>query len=162
LWEQQTDARLPWLVVRYPRALRRDETVWATRLTDASATVLLQSPLRSRVAGLLLKGETGVWILLESGDQTKDDSAAELLQKQLKKMTQPLKLPVLNKNDPDDRIAQGPDVPELKVSFSLLRLSRTDPAEQALVQMLLHAEEDLLSLGDKPMAFPIFGRGRAH
>jgi hypothetical protein len=162
LWEAQENAELPWMVVRYPRTLRRDETVWATRLTDAAAQRLLQSPLRSKVADLLLKGETGVWILLESGDRTKDDAAAELLRKQLKKMTQTLKLPELNKNDPDDRITRGPGVPDLKVSFALLRLSRTDPAEQALVQMLLHAEDDLITLGAKPMAFPIFGRGRAH
>jgi hypothetical protein len=150
------------MVVRYPRVLRRDETVWATQFTAVSASALLQSPLRDKVANLLLKGETGVWILLESGDHKKDDAAAELLQKQLKRMAQTLKLPELNKNDPDDRIARGPGVPELKVSFALLRLSRRDPAERAVVQMLLHAEEDLISLGEKPMAFPIFGRGRAH
>ena len=54
----------------------------------------------------------------------------------------------------------------MKVSFSSLRLSRTDPAEKIFVDMLLGSEgggELSLRADDvrgKPMAFPVFGRGR--
>jgi hypothetical protein len=158
LWEAQTDAALPWMVVRYPAAVRRDETVWATRLTAKSVERLLDSPIRRALARLIRGGETGVWLLLECGDKEKDDAAAERVRKELKRMPQVLKLPDLKKDDPEDRLAAGP---ELRISFTLLRLSRTDPAEQALVQMLLHSEKDLAEYSAEPMAFPIFGRGRA-
>jgi hypothetical protein len=49
----------------------------------------------------------------------------------------------------------------LKIAFSMLRLSRTNAAEQPLVQMLMNVEPDLSEYRDKPMVFPIFGRGRA-
>ena len=70
-----------------------------------------------------------------------------------------LKLPEISEED----IAQGLvliDPEDLKLKFSLHRLARTDPAEQMFVEMLLSSEDDLR--GDKlPLAFPIFGRGRA-
>jgi hypothetical protein len=57
----------------------------------------------------------------------------------------------------DDAPAEGV---ELKLAFSMLRVSRDDPAEQFLVSMLLETEPDLKDFS-APMAFPVFGRGRA-
>ena len=50
----------------------------------------------------------------------------------------------------------------LKIAFSIRRLSRKDPEEAVLRAMLLHLEEDLLDeeFADKPMLFPVFGKGR--
>ena len=48
----------------------------------------------------------------------------------------------------------------VRIAFSLLRVSRTNPEEQAFVAMLLNSEEDLAK-EKGPMAFPFFGRGRA-
>ena len=45
----------------------------------------------------------------------------------------------------------------MRIAFSVYRLSRTDPAEQPLVTMLLNSDTGL----EGPIAFPIFGRGRA-
>src|SRR5205085_2643906 len=45
------------------------------------------------------------------------------------------------------------------VAFSVVRIRRDDPAEQFLVQLMLHSEPDLPGLKG-PMAFPVFGRGR--
>jgi hypothetical protein len=102
-------------------------------------------------------GETAVWLLLESGDRRKDDEAARLLESRLKQLTTTLKLPELT-DAPEDRVT--PDGPPLRIAFSVIRLSRTDAAEQLLVSMLLHSEEDLMD-SKEPMAFPVFGRGRA-
>ena len=45
----------------------------------------------------------------------------------------------------------------------MLRVSRTDPAEKAFVQMLLSTEPGLTDkeFDGQPMVFPVFGRGRA-
>jgi hypothetical protein len=54
----------------------------------------------------------------------------------------------------------------LEVRCSILPIQRNDPAESFLVQMLLHSEPDLpgqpaLTKLKDPMAFAVFGRGRA-
>ena len=58
---------------------------------------------------------------------------------------------------PEQALAQPP----LRVGFSLLTVSRTDPAEAVFVSILDHTEPDLTELVSQPMAFPFYGRGRA-
>jgi hypothetical protein len=97
-----------------------------------------------------------VWLLLESGDSQKDDEAAALLEREFKKLELTLALPELSSSPEDQLLASVP----LRVAFSVLRVSRDDPAEEALTAMLIHSEPDLAERSD-PMAFPVFGRGRA-
>ena len=49
----------------------------------------------------------------------------------------------------------------LRLAFSIVKVKRDDPAEAAFVAMLLASEEDLRGFQNEPMAFPIFGQGRA-
>jgi len=50
---------------------------------------------------------------------------------------------------------------DLKISFSAIRVSRSDPAEEMLVRMLMRSEPDLeTEHAGKPMVFAVFGRGR--
>jgi hypothetical protein len=146
--------------VRYPESARIKENVWAGRLTAEAAKTLLDSPTRREVVRRIVSGDSGVWILLEGGDPARDEAAAKLVQTELAKLQKDLKLPQLT-DDPEDKLSvKGPP---LKLAFSMVRLSRTDPAEQMLVQMLLGLEPDLRSPKYKgqPMAFGVFGRGRA-
>ncbi len=73
-------------------------------------------------------------------------------------MTATLALPM----PPGDVVQASTDYypgPPLRIAFSMVRVSRTDPAEAFLVRMLLQSESDLPTL-DEPMAFPVYGRGR--
>jgi hypothetical protein len=67
-----------------------------------------------------------------------------------------LELPELTTAPEDSLLTSAP----LAVGFSLLRIKRDDPAEQALAAMLIHSESDLAERTD-PMVFPVYGRGRA-
>jgi len=49
----------------------------------------------------------------------------------------------------------------LKLSFSVVTLRAGDAAEKAFRETLLNSEDDLKELQHEPMAFPVFGRGRA-
>ena len=62
----------------------------------------------------------------------------------------------------EDLASRVLSVPEsaLKVAFSLQRVSRVDPGETLLAHCLLGTEDDLEDTRE-PMAFPVFGRGRA-
>jgi hypothetical protein len=157
LFEAQPDKdNLPLLVVRYPASSGINENVWSGRLSADAVRQLLDSPSRREIVRRIVSGDSGVWILLECGDRAQDDAAEKLLRAELLKLQQTLRLPELTA-DPEDQLSgKGP---ELKLSFSLLRVSRADPAERMLVAMLQRLEEKLPA--DRPMAFAVFGRGRA-
>jgi len=94
-------------------------------------------------------------VLLESGNRGKDNAAAALLEKELRRLEETLALPVL-----DGWGQTGTAREPLQVKFTLYRLSRDDPDEQMLVDMLLHSEPDLTTkYAREPLAFPIYGRG---
>ena len=158
LWEAQSSSELPWMVVRYPRFSRVLEDAWSGHFTAAAVEMLLDSPTRKEIARRILEGEAAVWVLLESGIQQQDEAAARLLETQLKKMEETLEISVPEEDGILD-MAYTLTNSDKPVKFSMVRLSRNDPSEQIFVQMLLHTELDLKTVS-KPMAFPIFGRGR--
>lgn len=157
-WERQQNAELPWMAVLYPHPSFIQANVWAGKPTADALEALVDSPARREIARRILKGQTAVWLLLESGDKTKDDAAAKLLKQQSQELAKMLKLPEIA---PEDRVFLGEDTPDLRVEFSVVRVSRNDPKEKLFVQMLLHSESDLHEFDSEPMVFPVFGRGRA-
>jgi hypothetical protein len=161
LWQAQRSATAPWLVLRMTRHGQRPEQVWAAPFTAASVDLMLDSPVRRTIANAIRTGDSAIWVLLECGDKTRDDGAAKILNEQLRQLAKSLKLPVLRADNPEDRIERGPNMPELRLGFSMVRMSRSDPAEAPLVEMLMRVEEDLVKYADRPIAFPVFGRGRA-
>lgn len=156
LWSAQPNSELPWMVVKYPRFSRVLEDAWAGHFTAADVETLLDSPIRREIARCILNGEAAVWVLLESGIQQQDEAAARLLETQLRKMSENLRILVPEEDTLVDMTYAKND---LSVAFSMVRLSRNDSSERMFVQMLLHTELDLEAIL-KPMAFPIFGRGR--
>ncbi len=162
LWKQQKSDVLPWIAVEYPQSL---PPASAAALTRENVTRILDSPARREIARRVLKGETAVWIFLESGKREADDNAFKLLQKEIMLAGRNLKLPEIDKQDIEDKLVTI-DPEDLKIAFSAIRVSRDDPAEKFLVDMLLGSEgagEDGFrspQFAGQPMAFPIFGRGR--
>jgi hypothetical protein len=116
---------------------------------------VLESPARRELLARLLRGDSAVWIMVESGDKERDDAQAEVLLSTLKDLGETLALPELREG-PEDQLTNK-TVP-FRLGFSALRVSRTDPAEESLVRMLLRGAGGPAGL---PAAFPVFGRGRA-
>jgi hypothetical protein len=156
LFAAQQDAKAPWLVVQYPQHLRIETPLLAGPLDGDIPTNLTNSPVRQELVRLLAEGQTAVWLFLECGDGPKDEEAAARVERELALLESSLALPELSSSPEDQLLASVP----LRVGFSLLRVARDDPAEQALVAMLVHSESDLAERSD-PMVFPVFGRGRA-
>ena len=154
LWESQSASELPWMLVKYPRFSAVSDDLWAGKFTADVVELLLDSPVRKKIARSLLDGEVAVWVLLDSGIREQDEAAASLLKDELKKMSEGLNIVI-----PELGEEQLGDLDQ-RVSFSMIRLSRDDPNEQMFIQMLLRSEWDLKDY-PKPIAFPIFGRGRA-
>ncbi len=159
LARQSDTGPLPALVVRFPRAARTLATVWSGPLTAETVRQLLDSSARQEIVARLSQGQSAVWVLLESGDLEKDAAAAKLIESRLTDLTSTLTLPKLDPNDiVNGLVSVGQE--DLRLEFSLLRIARSDTAEQPFIQMLLGTEADLKD-SREPIAFPVFGRGRA-
>ncbi len=162
LLDKQAPPEWPWLVLRYPFAPPQAGTLWAGPLTEENVAQLLHSPARHETAQRLTKGDAAVCLFLESGDAAKDTKAFQTLERELKTA------PGLITTAPapigeEDTVAESSDgehsAPK-PPAFSIVRVRRDDPEEAFLVDMLLGTEADLREF-DEPMAFPVFGRGRA-
>ena len=145
---------LPLLVLQYPPHLKIAKPVWSGPPTAESVASLADSPARKELARRLAAGQTAVWLVLEHAGASED--AAALVESEIEKLQEQLELPELT-DAPEDAISASAP---LKIEFSVLRIRRDDPAEQALVAMLLGSEPDLAGRTE-PMVFPVFGRGRA-
>ncbi len=166
-WKEYGGDSLPWVVVRYPLLAPSQEVIWRGQLSQAAFDQLVDSPKRREIAQRILAGDSIVWVLLESGDKTLDEAAFSTLTRELARLEKLLKLPFTQGDlqDPDSIASFGSDLAStlpLRLSFSVVRLSRHDPSEQVLVSMLLKSESDLLDAeySSQPMAFPMYGRGR--
>jgi len=155
----------------YPGRIQGFETkpIWKGNLTQEAAYQMVDSPLRRELAKRILKGESSIWVLIESGDKAKDDAAAKMLEKESARAQEELKIPdgVVGQNElaagaeapaNSDNILQS-EVP-LKIEFSLIRVKRLNKEEDIFLKMFLNLEDDLGEWSKEPMAFPVFGRGR--
>ncbi len=155
LWKTLGEQSLPLVVLQYPERLGEETPFWTAPLNQESIARVIDSPIRAELVRHLTRGESAVWIFLESGDRTRDDALAATLTKELNTLALTMKLPALT-DTPDDKLMSN--IP-LKISFSVLRLPRAekdDVLAQVLSPKFLEEEE-----AQEALAFPVFGRGRA-
>jgi hypothetical protein len=158
-WKSEAESSSPWIALYYPSSAPLQTHLWAGPLTEPNCDALLDSPVRRQIVQDLLNGVSAVFVLLESSDsaadQAADQAAAETLTRELAASEDSLVLPERTEDD-------VPDIDESKVriDFSTVRVSRQDPDEKILVEMLLGLEPGLRDIAS-PMVFPVYGRGRA-
>jgi hypothetical protein len=150
---EKVPEKLPALALWYPMLKGRGAPFWTGEFTPATVTAITDSPKRKELAKRLSEGQSGVWILVESGDAAKDKAALQLLNKEMETATKELTemLPT---------IVDQAETPGLSFKFSVLPVSRSDPNEQFLLTSLLRSEPDLENYANEPVLFPVFGRGR--
>ncbi len=154
-YDEQTMPHLPWMVVRYPYIENIDTPAWSGEFTPGNAEFLMESPARRRLAESLAEGRK-VWVIVESGNRSRDRAVRELLDKELERLEQTLALP-----DPEQWFVSDNGMPEPEIKFELMSISRDSPAEKFLLGMLLNSEKDLHEFESQPMVFPVYGRGIA-
>ncbi|RJP19343.1 MAG: hypothetical protein C4527_27600 [Candidatus Omnitrophota bacterium] len=159
-FENESETELPALIVRFPPHTGIQTNILYTSLSAKTVQSIPDSPIRHEIAKRLLNGDSAVWVLLQSGKREKDESAARLLDEQLKKMEDQLQLPetvvaLANDLGEENGAASG-----LRIHFSSIHLSKTDAAEQLFLHTLMQSESDLHEYANEPMVFPIYGRGR--
>jgi hypothetical protein len=159
LAEQRKIAAYPWIEIFYPAQSQIRGLVWSGPLTSPQVKRILASPQRSGLVQRLLSGEVAVWVLVKSGHEAKDQQALHSLTTHLRRASSTLRIPEIG-TDLDGNPVEVTDFKTYPVHFGLLEIARDDPDEELLVSALLKSEPDLEQY-DEPMAFPVFGRGRA-
>jgi len=159
LAEQRKIAVFPWVEAFYPSHSQVRTPVWSGPLTLDRARRILDSPKRSGLAQKLLSGEVAVWILIKSGNEVKDRRALQSLRACLERGSKTLKIPETG-TDLNGNQVEVADFKTYPVHFDLMEIARDDPEEDLLVNALMRSEPDLGQYDD-PLAFPVFGRGRA-
>ena len=159
LAEQRKIVAYPWVEVFYPAHFQVSAPVWSGPLDANRVRKILVSPARSRLAQALLRGDVAVWVLIKSGHDQKDRRAFQSLKTHLERASATLRIPEIG-TDLNGNPVEVSDFKTYPVHFALAEIARDDPDEQLLVKALLHSESDLQQY-DEPMAFPVFGRGRA-
>jgi hypothetical protein len=154
LMSEKVPDNLPVLVMWYPWQKGRTPPVWQGKLTPSTVKAFLKSPVRQKLAERLMEGQTAVWIFIKSGNVANDKAAYDLLKKELDTAVSELK-------EEAESIPAEYATPEINYEFSILPVSRSDPNESMLLSLLLGSEPDLDEYADKPVIFPVFGRGRA-
>ncbi|MBM4042135.1 MAG: hypothetical protein FJ290_26865 [Planctomycetes bacterium] len=161
IWKGEKPTAMPWAVLLYPYELRIEQKAWAGPLAAQLSKGLVDSPVRRAVVNGLAAGNCAVWVLVESGDKAKDDAAAKLIAEELKKLEKTLELPAPDMFGGPAEDAFTPEARQaLKVAFTMVRVSRADKAEEGFLDCLLGVDAELKA-EKRPMAFAIFGQGRA-
>jgi len=149
-----TQETLPRLEMRYPIRSGIRGSLWSGELTLEAVEQLLDSPVRRQIAAHLLRRKAAVWVFLESGDRRKDEQAMQTLEKELARLEKTLQVP-----DPTEEWGLDAGDIHTEIDFAIVRMSRRDPDEQLLLLMLTGIERDLKDHADKPIVFPIYGKG---
>ena len=164
LWSLQKGATAPWMAMYYPPrewgpALN---TAWAGPLNQANVTALLDSPARRRIVRALLEGKSAVWVVVPSGDAKADAAPLAALERLLRQAEKEMPLPTPGPNDP----VISTKIP-LKLEFTTVQVSPTDPNEAVFLDMLANsAAETAIGTGQPTpkkgglALYPVFGRGR--
>lgn len=145
--------RLPVLAIWYPEQMGKKAPLWTIELTPANVKALTGSPKRRELAEDLIGGASIVWVFVPSGNPEEDSRAKVLIRRELDEALNDLaKMSFFT--------TAGAREKKLTYGFPILTLSRSDPEERFLLDMLLKSEPDLHEHKNEPMVFPVFGRGR--
>lgn len=143
----------PYIAIWFHQQLFQGKPIWHSQLNSTSLKLLFDSPVRREIAQNLIKGDMAVWILLESGIPHNDDEAftrlvnsLKTIRKDINQIYEKKKIPFVSK--------------EGSVTFSVVRLSPNNHDEKVLTSCLIAMAGDM-EQNNLPMAFAIFGRGRA-
>jgi hypothetical protein len=157
--DQEKNLEFPLMVLHYPKETMIEYPAWYGELSQSNIALLQDSPARNQISKKVLKGETAVFLFLESGDANADQKYLSILRDEIERLSKIIRIPSTGVDEKGNSIEVA-DFQDVIINFSVLPISRQDPAEAIFVKMLLGTEFDLINY-KAPLVFPIFGQGRA-
>ena len=151
----------------------------AGRLDEATVRALVDSPLRTKIGDLLEDGCAAVMVFLP-GSNAEENKQAEKIARDIVTQAAAGKIPVESgfldasmspmmppaegaEEDPaEETLSEEARIAAAsRLKMGLVKVDRSDEAEQWLVRSLMAMEDDLEELTEHPMIFFSYGRGRA-
>ena len=159
LWQQlnqqSNTIALPHVVVRATLPTGK-VNAWHGPLDEAAKLGLANSPARDELAKRLLRGDSIVWLLINSSDKSKNDRAKQLLTKTTAGLEKKVKLPEGVGIPGSELFSEVP----LLVQYSILEIEAGSAKEKFLTQMFGGIRSRAFAKNE-PLIIPVFGRGRA-
>jgi hypothetical protein len=145
--------KLPAVALWYPWRMQREPPVLVWDFSAETVTQLLKSPAREEIVKRIIDGDSAVWLFVESENAETNKITLARINEELKAVE--IELKEMQEENID------PETEGLVYKFSVMSISRSDPEEKALIEMLMKSEEDLHEHKALPMVFPMYGQGRA-
>ncbi len=145
---------LPRVEIRYPSSSGINRVIKTGPLDEAFVKKVLHSPVRHEIAEKLIDRKAAVWVLIPGNSNRKNEPVRERLEKVLSELEEELKVAPA-----DGQYGEAAGEIYEDIDFAIIQLDRDTPEERMLINMLLGMEHDLADYDDKPIAFPIHGRG---
>jgi hypothetical protein len=139
--------------------------VWSGELNAETLKYLVDSPARQAITHHVMRGITGVWLMINGADSAANDKAEADIRKYSGLMKDEFPPPRIGESYKYGRHYVESDVP-LLLEFEVIRIDAANPKEQCLIQILKSPtvakalEIDPAVIGVEPVAIPVFGRGR--
>ncbi|QDT08454.1 hypothetical protein [Planctomycetes bacterium K23_9] len=130
--------------------------VWKGNPSHLPELQLADSPARQEIQRRLLKGDSIVWLVLESEDEKKNRAIKQQLDDRFQLLADKLQLPEGIGLPGSELFSETP----LLLQFSTLTIAANNPEEVFLSTLLTKIEGSAYRNGE-PLVVPIFGRGRA-
>ena len=151
--------KYPFTIIYFPESSDIEKPLWTGRMTLEEAGMIGDSPARREIARRLLKGESAVWLLIESAIEYKDYKVLKLIMEEING---------IRGNPSDNETALPPETdggkeknkPGNQVKMSIIRISRDDVSEKLLLNLLNDIEPEIMNVSNEPVLVPIYARGR--
>ncbi|MBF0196622.1 MAG: hypothetical protein HQL32_02880 [Planctomycetes bacterium] len=149
------------LLSPYPRA-----NVWSGEFTRGNLKYLITSPARQAVIHHVMRGVTGVWLMIDGSDPAVNDKVEADIREYSALMSEEMPPPRIGDSYKYGRHYVESEIP-LLLEFEVIRVAADNPKEQCLVNILRNPdiakalEINPEEIGKQPLAIPLFGRGRS-
>ncbi|MFH1760347.1 MAG: hypothetical protein ABIA63_04525, partial [bacterium] len=160
VWMTNSGNSLPAMVVCSPGFSMHRNAIWNGHFNNDNFNSLINSRVRQRIAGKILRGTSVVWLLIKGNDRKANRRAADSLRIYLREF--------------QEKFADSLDIPELgpefdklrhipsQLKFEIVQISYRDRKEGVFLKMLYRLGGMDLKLIKLPAVFPIYGRGRVY
>jgi hypothetical protein len=163
LLQARAEGPLPAYVVLTPWGVELP----AEKFDRTAAESLIDSPVRTRLAKLLDQGHAAVFLLVPGSDPAENERSEAAVRETIAQAASgripgmmDASLPV-SPGQPPGNTSEDEIAAANRLELAMVKLDRSDKAEQWLLRSLMNIEPDLHEYKDQPMVFAIYGRGRS-
>jgi hypothetical protein len=147
------------LYLFYPTVMEAKNHFWSGTLNTENVNKIINSPFRKKLADYLLRGNAGVFVILESDNDTTNNVTEVFLEKNLRKLEKEAALTAQKPITKDDHAYKGTAIPA-KITYKTIKLPQNS-TDDILVSSFINIAPELQKIKNQVMIFAVFGQGRA-